>query len=121
MAEGTSTESYDDSDKKAVLKLMENIAHHNPEMAVEITVEALFEETKMKIMSEKSDIEKNIENINIEYAQKKVEFDTYLKLFERADRDHDLRLKCALLGYIKKKHGEAYVNRLFMRHSYEGK
>ena len=121
MADGTSSESYEDNYKKPVLKLMENIAHHNPDMAVEIVVEALFEDTKMKIMSKKSDIEKNIENINIEYAQKKVEFDTYLKLLERADRDHDLRLKCALLGYIKKKHGEAYIDRLFMRHSYEEK
>ena len=107
MAEGTSTESYEDSYKKPVLKLMENIAHNDPEMALEIMVAALFEDTKVKIMSKRAE-KPDHENLDMEYAQKEVEFDTYLKLLKRADRDHDLRLECALLWYIAKKHGKAY-------------
>ena len=115
MADGTSSESYEDSYKKPVLKLMENIAHHNPEMALEIIVEARVEDTKMKIMSkrsEKLDIE-NLDELEVLYPQKKVEFDTYLKLLKQADRDHDLRLMCALGWYIKKNHGKAYYQHLW--------
>ena len=115
MAEGTSTESYEDSYKKAVLKLMENIAQHDPKVALKIMVEALFEDARMKIMDERSkelDIE-NPDELEALYPQKKVEFDTYLKLLKQADKDHDLRLMCALGWYIKKNHGKAYYQHLW--------
>ena len=124
-------------------RLIANLAQKRPKLAWEIILEYLLKVYKEEVRSERSKDPKvrsldQLEAVAAEHREKsgtdpkwlkqdmederqEEEFEAYFKFFCEAKSRFGINFYVQLIWYIGEHHGEAYVDRLFRRHSYEGK
>ena len=128
---------------EAEARLIANLAQERPKLAWKIILEYLLKIYKEEVRSERSKDPKvrsldQLEAVaaehreksgtypkwlkwDIEDEQQEEEFAAYLKFFCEAKSRFGNNYYVQLIRYIEEHHGEAYVDRLFRRRSYEGK
>ena len=124
-------------------RLIANLAQKRPKLAWKIILEYLLKIYKEEVRSERSKDpkvrsldqleavaavhrEKSATNPkwlkwDIEDERQEEEFAAYFKFFCEAKSRFGINFYVQLIWYVEEHHGEAYVNRLFSRRSYEGK
>ena len=128
---------------EAEARLIYNLAQVRPKLAWQIILEYLIKIYKEEVRSERSKDPKvryldQLEAVAAEHHEKsgtdpmwlkqdmederqEEEFEAYFKFFCEAKSRFGINFYVQLIRYIGEHHGEAYVDRLFRRCSYEGK